>query len=110
MLPVDCIGTKDLNSPQPCCIRPLTPTCCTRDRPCIPAGFYGADIGPASCELFTRELKACKTVFWNGPMGRFEVDAYASGTRAVARALAEMTAVSATTVIGGALRRCGCVG
>jgi len=58
----------------------------------------GLDIGPVSAMSFAASLRTAGTVFWNGPMGRFEVPAYAAGTRAVARALAEG---SAFTVIGG---------
>jgi phosphoglycerate kinase len=64
----------------------------------IPADRMGLDIGPVSAESFAASLRTAGTVFWNGPMGRFEVPAYAAGTRAIARALAEG---SAFTVIGG---------
>jgi phosphoglycerate kinase len=64
----------------------------------IPADRMGLDIGPASAASFAGILRTAGTVFWNGPMGLFEVPAYAAGTRAVARALAEG---SAFTVIGG---------
>jgi phosphoglycerate kinase len=56
------------------------------------------DIGPETIELFARELRNCRTVIWNGPMGIFEIPAYSSGTRAIASALAELDAV---TVVGG---------
>jgi len=58
----------------------------------------GLDIGPRTIEAFTAALRDAKTVVWNGPMGVFEIDAFAAGTNAVARAVA---AVSGTTVIGG---------
>ena len=58
----------------------------------------GLDIGPATVTLYTDALKAAKTVVWNGPMGVFEIDAFAQGTMAVARAVA---AVDGTTIIGG---------
>jgi phosphoglycerate kinase len=64
----------------------------------IPADRMGLDIGPVSAASFAAILRTAGTVFWNGPMGLFEVPAYAAGTRAVARALAEG---SAFTVIGG---------
>jgi phosphoglycerate kinase len=64
----------------------------------IPADRMALDIGPVAAKLFAASLRTAGTVFWNGPMGRFEVPAYAGGTRAVARALAES---SAFTVIGG---------
>jgi len=64
----------------------------------IPADGIGVDIGPASEELFAEALADARTVFWNGPMGVFEIDAFAGGTRAVARAL---TRVDGLTVVGG---------
>ena len=68
----------------------------------IPADRMGLDIGPDSARLFTEKLADAKTVFWNGPMGAFEMEPYAAGTRALARALAGITANnSALTVVGG---------
>ena len=64
----------------------------------IPADLQGLDIGEKSMKLFADELKNAKTVVWNGPMGVFEVDDFAKGTLAVAKALAE---IKGTTVIGG---------
>ena len=64
----------------------------------IPDGWMGLDIGPQTRELFTSKLSDAKTVVWNGPMGVFEMAAFAEGTRAVAVA---MTKIDATTVIGG---------
>ncbi|MDT4891684.1 MAG: phosphoglycerate kinase [Pseudonocardiales bacterium] len=64
----------------------------------IPAGQKGLDIGPASVELFAAELAEARTVFWNGPMGVFEVAPFAEGTRGVARAVA---AVNGLSVVGG---------
>jgi phosphoglycerate kinase len=64
----------------------------------IPADLFIADIGPAAAEQFAQEIKKSKTVFWNGPMGVFEVEAFAQGTRKVAQALSESQAV---TVVGG---------
>lgn len=68
------------------------------DATAIPADRQGLDIGPRSRELFVAELADAKTVFWNGPMGVFEFDAFAGGTRAVAGALVDSTAF---TVVGG---------
>lgn len=64
----------------------------------IPAGWIGMDIGPKTRELFALEIKQAKTVIWNGPMGVFEFERFAEGTRAVARAMAESSAI---TIIGG---------
>src|SRR5438270_7389690 len=70
----------------------------------IPAGSKGLDIGPASVELFARELTGARTVFWNGPMGVFEVAPFAAGTTGVAEAVAALSGSSgadALTVVGG---------
>jgi len=64
----------------------------------IPADREGLDIGPRSRELFASKLADARTVFWNGPMGVFEFDAFAAGTRALAEAL---TKVNGLTVVGG---------
>jgi len=64
----------------------------------IPADRIGLDIGPDSAKAFTAALADARTVFWNGPMGVFEIDAFAAGTRAVAGAL---THVDGLTVVGG---------
>jgi phosphoglycerate kinase len=68
----------------------------------IPAGRMGLDIGPRTRELFAARVLGAGTVLWNGPMGVFEMDAFAAGTRAVAEAMAEATEKSgAITIIGG---------
>ena len=64
----------------------------------IPADKQGLDIGPKTAELFAAEVKAAKTVVWNGPMGVFENPTLAKGTNEVAKALAEC---DGTTIIGG---------
>ncbi len=64
----------------------------------IPADQLGLDIGPDSAKVFAAEVAAAKTVFWNGPMGVFEMAAFAGGTKAVAQALTEVTGLS---VVGG---------
>ena len=64
----------------------------------IPADCLGLDIGPDSGAAFAAALAGAQTVFWNGPMGVFEVDAFAEGTRAVAQALTEVPGLS---VVGG---------
>lgn len=88
-LPVDNIVAEGLNSPQ-------SPE--TVNTPAVPAGMMGLDIGPRSVSLFVGALKPAKTVFWNGPLGVFEIPAFAEGTLAIARLLATL---SATTVVGG---------
>ena len=67
----------------------------------IPADRMGLDIGPDSGTLFAEKLRDCKTIFWNGPMGAFEMAPYAAGTKAVAEALVEATKGGALTVVGG---------
>lgn len=67
----------------------------------IPNGWMGLDIGPATRELFVRRIVKARTVVWNGPMGVFEMPAFAEGTRAVAEGLAEATRRGAVTVVGG---------
>ncbi|HEY8543371.1 MAG TPA: phosphoglycerate kinase [Pseudothermotoga sp.] len=64
----------------------------------IPDGWMGLDIGPQTIRLFGESLKDAKTVVWNGPMGVFEIDDFAKGTKAVAELIAK---VNGTTVIGG---------
>ena len=65
----------------------------------IPADKMGLDIGPKTIELFSNEIKNAKTIIWNGPMGVFENPTLATGTKAIAQALAD--AKDATTIIGG---------
>ena len=67
----------------------------------IPQDEMGLDIGPETAKLFAKEILAAKTVLWNGPMGVFEMPAFAKGTEAVAQALAGATANGALTVVGG---------
>lgn len=67
----------------------------------IPADRMGLDIGPESSRLFAEKLADCRTVFWNGPMGAFEMAPYAAGTKAVAQALVDVTSKGALTVVGG---------
>jgi phosphoglycerate kinase len=67
----------------------------------IPPDRLGLDIGPASAEQFATALADARTVFWNGPMGAFEMEPFADGTEAVATALVERTKDGALTVVGG---------
>ena len=64
----------------------------------IPADQMGLDIGPETAASFAAEIKKCKTVFWNGPMGVFEFPNFAHGTKVVAQALTEVSGIS---VVGG---------
>ena len=78
----------------------------------FPADLLGVDIGPATAKAYAAEIAAARTTLWNGPMGIFEIDAFAQGTMAIAEALAMS---KATTVVGGgdsvaALARAGKIG
>jgi len=75
----------------------------------VPDGWMALDIGASTADWYAAEVGAAATVFWNGPMGRFELPPFAAGTHAIARAVAS---TAATTVVGGgetvlALRRFG---
>jgi phosphoglycerate kinase len=67
----------------------------------IPADRMGLDIGPDSAALFAEKLSDANTVFWNGPMGAFEMAPFAAGTKALAEALVQRTEDGALTVVGG---------
>jgi len=64
----------------------------------IPAGWLGVDIGPKSIDTYVSKIQEAKTIFWNGPVGIFEMEPFAQGSKAIAQALAASTA---TTVVGG---------
>src|SRR4029079_17410970 len=64
----------------------------------VPEGGMGLDIGPVSAAAYAERVRAAGTVFWNGPMGAFELAPFAAGTRTVAEAMA---ASKGTTVVGG---------
>ena len=89
VLPVDVVISKELDGSAPVSVV---------DAHQIPVGQKGLDIGPKTSELFATKIRDAKTVVWNGPMGVFEVDAFASGTKTVAQALANSDAYS---VVGG---------
>ena len=90
LLPVDHVVAKEAKAGVP-----------TQVVAQIPEGMLGLDIGPKAREQYRQRILGAKTVFWNGPMGLFEVPEFAAGTLAVAEALAEATSRGARTVVGG---------
>ncbi|MDT0444913.1 phosphoglycerate kinase [Streptomyces johnsoniae] len=94
VLPVDVVAAEEF--PDLKTKAPADPAVLSADA--IPAGRQGLDIGPETGALYAAKLADAATVFWNGPMGVFEHPDFASGTRAVARALADSPAF---TVVGG---------
>jgi phosphoglycerate kinase len=90
VLPTDVVVAPEVAADAPTSIVPADD---------IPAGQKGLDIGPRSAALFAAALEGAATVFWNGPMGVFEVAPFAAGTRAVAEAVAGLP--DALTVVGG---------
>jgi len=66
-----------------------------------PDGWMGLDIGPKTIETYKQKIAGAKTIVWNGPMGVFEMPAFAKGTLAIAKAVAEATTQGATSIIGG---------
>jgi phosphoglycerate kinase len=88
-LPVDLVAGEEFDADTP--VRPI-------DGVDVPEGWMGLDIGPSTADRYADAVKSAGTVFWNGPMGAFELAPFAAGTRAVAEAIA---ASPATTVVGG---------
>ncbi len=100
LLPTDVVVAPEFKADAPATVVPAD---------AMPADQMGLDIGPESGKAFAAALADARTVFWNGPMGVFEFDAFAEGTRAVAQALTEVPGLS---VVGGgdsaaAVRRLG---
>jgi phosphoglycerate kinase len=89
LLPVDVIVTDEINDKADGKTIPVED---------IPPTRRIVDIGPQTTKNFYEELRRCKTVFWNGPMGVYEIPQFAEGTRAMAKLLAS---INATTIIGG---------
>ncbi len=89
LLPIDVVVADDFNNEAKSAIV---------DKDAIPADMMGMDIGPKTVELYKVAIAEAETIVWNGPMGVFEMENFAKGTRAIAEALAESKAV---TVIGG---------
>jgi phosphoglycerate kinase len=92
LLPTDVVVAPEFKADAP-------PTTVSVDA--IPDDQLGLDIGPETSAAFADAIRDARTVFWNGPMGVFEFDAFAAGTRAVAQALTEATAAGGLTVVGG---------
>ncbi|MBN9112491.1 MAG: phosphoglycerate kinase [Pseudonocardia sp.] len=67
----------------------------------IPDGWMGLDVGPDTVRVFGETLAGARTVFWNGPMGVFEMEPFAEGTRGVAQAIVDATSAGAFSVVGG---------
>ena len=89
LLPIDIVVASEFAAES-------IPTTIDSDQ--IPPDQMGLDIGPKSAENFAREIKLCKTVFWNGPMGVFEFTNFSYGTKVIAQAL---TQVDGMAVVGG---------
>ncbi len=89
LLPVDNVITDNFKAPT------VTKTVTSED---IPADMQGVDIGPETVKIFSQEIIGAKTVIWNGPMGVFEVEQFAVGTKAIAEALSKS---NGTTIVGG---------
>ena len=66
-----------------------------------PDGWMGLDIGPKTIEAYRQKIAAAKTIVWNGPMGVFEMPAFAKGTLEIAKAVAAATSAGATSIVGG---------
>jgi len=66
-----------------------------------PDGWMGLDIGPKTIETYRQKIASAKTIVWNGPMGVFEMPAFAKGTLEIAKAVAAATAAGATSIVGG---------
>ena len=92
LLPADHVAVREI---KPDAVKEITQSMAIGD------GFIGVDIGPRTEMLFTDKIKAAKTIFWNGPVGIFETPAFASGSIAIAKAMAEATKNGATTILGG---------
>ena len=88
-LPVDLVAGEEFKADTP--VRAI-------DGVDVPEGWMGLDIGPSTADRYASSIAGAGTVFWNGPMGAFELEPFAAGTKAVAEAIA---ATGATTVVGG---------
>jgi len=91
ILPMDAVVSEDPHNPK----TEVVPIDTIND------GKKGLDIGPLTCKLFNSEIERAKTIVWNGPLGMFEIKAFAAGTNAVAKKVAEATEKGAISIIGG---------
>lgn len=89
LLPVDAVVAREVKAGAPTRVVSVTD---------MPSGSRMVDIGPKSIELFCSELKKCRTIIWNGPMGIYEIPEFAQGTRSIARLLSTLDAI---TIVGG---------
>jgi len=89
LLPIDAVVVEEIKAGTPTRVVPTTN---------IPSGSHIVDIGPKSIKLFCNELKKCRTIMWNGPMGIYEIPQFAQGTKSIASFLSTL---NATTIIGG---------
>jgi len=89
LLPIDAVVAEEVKAGAATRVVPTTN---------IPSGSHIVDIGPQSIELFYSELRKCRTIMWNGPMGIYEIPQFAQGTRSIASFL---STINATIIIGG---------
>jgi phosphoglycerate kinase len=92
LLPLDNVVTQEFKGDAPTKIVEVS---------AIPADQMGLDIGPKTIAAYSAEIAKSKTIVWNGPMGVFEMPAFAKGTLAVAQAVAAATTAGATSIVGG---------
>lgn len=91
-LAVDAVAIQEFKNDSPSRIFPAN---------AIADGWEGVDIGPETIKIFTKGIEGCKTILWNGPMGVFEMDNFAKGSKAIAEAIAKATKEGAFSLIGG---------
>ena len=92
ILPEDCVVAREFNDKSEKKVELVTD---------LPDGWMGLDIGPKTVENYRRHIAAARAIFWNGPMGVFELPSFAAGTRAVGEAVALATDGGALSVVGG---------
>jgi phosphoglycerate kinase len=92
LLPLDNVVTPEFKADAPTKVVEVS---------AIPADEMGLDIGPKTIAAYSAEIARAKTIVWNGPMGVFEMPAFAKGTLAVAHAVADATSSGATSIVGG---------